>query len=90
MEKTCDDVMYPHLIRTLKERENPNLTPVQKRALTKRLKNQVICSFGWESMNDLPVVIKMVEANNWSLTVELLTKLLNFVAYQKSLDTETV
>lgn len=93
MAKTQEELIYPHLVKTLEDRLNPNLTPVQKRKLTKRLKNQVRCVFGYEALEHLDGVMKMVKANNLILTAELLAKLLTFIVHQKALlalDTETV
>ena len=86
-------IMEKHLANTLELRQNPNLDPVQKRKLTKRLKNQVRCVYGYEALDNLETVMKMVKANKWTLTPNLLAKLLAFAAVQNgqtALDTEPV
>jgi hypothetical protein len=93
MATTQEALYYPHLVKTLEERQNPNLTAVQKRKLTKRLKNQVRGMYGYEALEHLDDVLKMVKANKLTLTAELLTKLLAFIIHQKALlalDTESV
>lgn len=73
-------IMEKHLANTLELRQNSNLDPVQKRKLTKRLKNQVRAVYGYEALDNLDAVLKMVKANNWVLTPTLLQKLLTFSA----------
>lgn len=73
-----------HLAKTLEERLDPNLTPVQKRKLTKKLKNQIRSVYGFEASEHLDTVIKVANTNNWVLTAELLPKLLKLAELQKS------
>lgn len=84
MAKTVEQIYQQHLAKTLDERLNPNLTPVQKRKLTKKLKNQIRSVYGFEASEHLDTVIKVAKANNWVLTVELLPKLLKLAELQKS------
>lgn len=84
MATTQEALIYPHLVKTLEARLDPNLDPVQKRKLTKRLKNQVRSVYGYEALDNLDTVLKMVKKNNWVLTPELLEKLLKLAAIQNS------
>jgi hypothetical protein len=90
MAKTVEALIYPHLVKTLEDRLDPNLTPVQKRKLTKRLKNQVRSVYGYEALEHLETVMKMVKVNNWTLTPNLLAKLLAFVAVKQPILAENV
>ena len=78
MAKSVEEMYMGFLVKTLEQRQLPNLTPMQKRKFTKHLKHHIGAVFGYDLVEYLPQVDKMVKANNWVLTAQLLEKLLRF------------
>lgn len=85
MAKTHEELMFPHLVKTLNDRLDTTLDSVQKRKLTKRLKNQVRSVYGYDAADNLDKVIQITKKNNWVLTPELLPKLLKLVEIENVL-----
>lgn len=82
--------MQQHLENTLTLCQNPNLDPVQKRKLTKKLKSQVRDVYGFEALANMDMVLKMVKKNNWVLTPELLPQLLELAKQiQNTIDADS-
>ena len=81
MAKTTEQMYRPWLSKTLDEMAQPDLTAVQKRKLTKKLKRNMAAVYGYDVLDDYDDIMRMVKKNNWVLNMRLLDSCVRLVHY---------